>query len=95
MSSSSSPEILRNRLLWEDSSEGENSSDSDYANRLIRAPRRFRVRLDHFTRWSDEEFRVRFRLTKETVRVLEQEFQDDIAPKTARYVHVINDVNIF
>ncbi|KAJ8965807.1 hypothetical protein NQ317_000435 [Molorchus minor] len=82
MSSSSSPEILRNRLLWEDSSESDNSSD--YENRPIRAPRNFRMRFDHFTRWSDEEFRVRFRLTKETVRVLEQRFQDDIAPKTAR-----------
>lgn len=84
MSSSSSPEILRNRLLWEDS-ESDNSSSSDDENRPIRAPRHFRMRLNHFTRWSDEEFRVRFRLTKETVRVLEQEFQD-IAPKTARYV---------
>lgn len=83
-STSSSPEILRNRLLWEDSSN--DSSDSDYENRGIRlrAPRNFRTRLDHFTHWSDEEFRVRFRLSKETVRILEQRFQNDIASKTAR-----------
>ncbi|CAH1956545.1 unnamed protein product [Acanthoscelides obtectus] len=41
--------------------------------------------MDHFTRWSDEEFRIRFRLSKDTVVMLEQRFRNEIAPKTNRY----------
>ncbi|CAH1979834.1 unnamed protein product [Acanthoscelides obtectus] len=42
------------------------------------------ARMDHFTRWSDEEFRIRFRLSKDTVVMLEQRFRNEIAPKTNR-----------
>ncbi|CAH1981915.1 unnamed protein product [Acanthoscelides obtectus] len=80
---SSSPENIHGRLLWQTSSE--DSSDSENENRVKspRAPRNFRRRVDHFTRWNDEEFRVRFRLSKETVTMLEQRLHV-LTPKTER-----------
>nr|CAH7756686.1 unnamed protein product [Callosobruchus chinensis] len=80
MSSSSSPEIVRNKLLWEDSSDDSEDTKGEYV--IGRAPRNFRPRVNHFTRWNDEEFRRRFRLSKETVMVLEQRLHNTIAPKT-------------
>lgn len=91
MSSSSENEGVRNRRLWEDTS----TSDSDFStdsseeyelHRRVqhRLPRNFRIRLDHFVRWSDEEFRMRFRLSKDTVTMIEQRIGNYIAPKSGR-----------
>ncbi|CAH1998883.1 unnamed protein product [Acanthoscelides obtectus] len=76
MSSSSSSE--NEQLLWRDSSDSESSSDTSedelagrLQNRIFRTARNFRARVDLFTRWNEDEFRLRFRLSKNTVIMLE------------------------
>ncbi|CAH2001762.1 unnamed protein product [Acanthoscelides obtectus] len=89
MSSSSSSE--NEQLLWRDSSDSESSSDTSedelagrLQNRIFRTARNFRARVDHFTRWNEDEFRLRFRLSKNTVIMLEERIRDNIAPNTER-----------
>lgn len=88
MSSGSEQIFIRNRLVWEDSSDSDSSDSQDelFARIRCRAARNFRIRVDHFTRWSDNEFRMRFRLSKETVMMLESKLKESIAPKTQRQV---------
>ncbi|CAH1984551.1 unnamed protein product [Acanthoscelides obtectus] len=71
MSSSSSSE--NEQLLWRDSSDSESSSDTSEDELAGRA------RVDHFTRWNEDEFRLRFRLSKSTVIMLEERIRDSIA----------------
>lgn len=48
------------------------TSDEEVLNivRRIERPRNFRVREDQFTKYDNEEFRNRFRLTKENVHLI-------------------------
>lgn len=43
-----------------------------------RAPRNFRQRENHFLKWSENEFRERFRLSKGTVELIIDEIADEI-----------------
>lgn len=62
----------------------ENLTDDDDFMELIeieafpRAPRNFRLRENHFLKWNEEEFRQRFRLSKETVEFIIEEIRDEI-----------------
>ncbi|KAJ8964653.1 hypothetical protein NQ314_004724, partial [Rhamnusium bicolor] len=44
-----------------------------------RAPRNFRNRENHFLKWNENEFRERFRLSKETVQLIVDEIRDEIS----------------
>lgn len=43
-----------------------------------RAPRIFRQRENHFLKWNENEFRQRFRLSKETVELITGEIRNEI-----------------
>lgn len=50
-------------------SESDSDDDlRDYINILHRRPYTVRQRPNHFEFWDDEDFRIRFRLSKETVQ---------------------------
>ncbi|KAI4467159.1 hypothetical protein MML48_2g00020421 [Holotrichia oblita] len=49
-----------------------------------RAPNRYMQRRDHFNIWTEQEFRQRYRLSKDTVRFVIHEISDEIANNTAR-----------
>lgn len=56
---------------------------------MINRPRRARLvreRPNHFEKWDDQDFFARFRLSKQTVRRLVTEIEEDIASPTDRYV---------
>lgn len=74
----------RNDLLWRESSSDDFESEDENIQVRSRAPRNFRLRFNNFQRWNDEEFKMRFRLSKETVAMLEERFGEVIAPKTKR-----------
>ena len=50
----------------------------------IRGERIVRERIDHFQRHSDQEFRKRFRISKNVFRELLAEIEDEIRPPSQR-----------
>ncbi|KAB0790733.1 hypothetical protein PPYR_15682 [Photinus pyralis] len=66
------------------SSSSSSSTDSDEElllelNRRVRRERTFRERPDNFTKWSDQEFTMRFRLQKESVLFLLELIEGQLA----------------
>lgn len=49
-----------------------------------RAPRTFRERPDHFTKWNEVEFRNRFRLSKDIVKFVVNVISPSISSKTEK-----------
>lgn len=43
-----------------------------------RKPRTFREKIDHFEKWDESEFRERFRLSKDTVRLILEDINNDL-----------------
>ena len=54
-----------------------------------RAQRVFRERPNHFDQWNDEEFKARFRLSKNVVQYIINEIEDQISSETKRYKLVL------
>ncbi|KAJ8965268.1 hypothetical protein NQ317_005145 [Molorchus minor] len=75
MSSSSENEDNRSRRLWADTS----TSDSDFSTDSSKD-----YELHRRVQWSDEEFRMRFRLSKDTVTMIEQRIGNNIGPTSER-----------
>lgn len=48
----------------------------------VRAPRTYRLRENHFEKWSHKEFVFRFRLPKDIVRIIVNMVSHEIANKT-------------
>ena len=73
------------------------TDDEDFIElvELVRRPRAqqtFRERPNHFDKWTNDEFKARFRLSKNVVRYLIIEIEDQISPKTKRYKFVLHGV---
>lgn len=63
------------------------TDDEDFLELVLqvpRAPKIYRDRIDYFTRCSDKDFRIRFRLSKEVVRFLISEISNEIESNTDR-----------
>ncbi|KAB0805355.1 hypothetical protein PPYR_02325 [Photinus pyralis] len=65
------------------------TDDEDFVEliNLIAHPRRpkvYRNRANHFEIWDDDEFRARFRLSKEVVQFIVNEVRDEITSLTNR-----------
>ncbi|XP_031353425.1 putative nuclease HARBI1 isoform X2 [Photinus pyralis] len=61
-------------------------------NRRVRHPRTFRSRPDNFTKWTEEEFRMRFRLCKATTSFLLTLIQDQLVHRSNRN-HAVSAMN--
>lgn len=77
---------VKSRLLWEDTSDSSSSDDDSSDEESRRVPRQFRLRNNHFNfeQWTDEVFRMKFRLSKATVSCLEEPIKHEIASRNQR-----------
>ncbi|KAJ8928921.1 hypothetical protein NQ314_018447 [Rhamnusium bicolor] len=60
-----------------------------------RAPRNFRNRENHFLKWNENEFRERFRLSKETVQLIVDEIRDEISFLKNNQIRTRNPIERF
>lgn len=70
--------------FFENDEENENLNEHE-RNRHIN-PRIYRPRIDHLNIWNDEEFLCRFRLSKNSVRLITGLIRDEISSLTDRQV---------
>ncbi|KAJ8927411.1 hypothetical protein NQ314_020130 [Rhamnusium bicolor] len=68
---------------------GELTDDEDFFELVNnvqnqRLTQTYRERPNHFTKWNDRDFKFRFRLSKQVVRIIIDEIRDDISSKTDR-----------
>lgn len=57
----------------------------DWVEVVFRKPYVVRERLNHMNMWNDQEFKIRFRLSKETVNNLLEMVQEYLQFPTERY----------
>ncbi|KAI4466241.1 myb/sant-like dna-binding domain [Holotrichia oblita] len=75
----------------------EQLTDEDFVEliRIVenrRAPKRYMHRRDHFNTWTEQEFRQRYRLSKDTVRFVIHEISDENANNTAVSECCLNNI---
>lgn len=61
-------------------------SSSDDDEDIIRRPRQFKERRNYFVEMDDVEFKMRFRLNKETILIILYLINDEIQSRTEMYI---------
>lgn len=82
--------IMDHAILFED----DDNELNEYVN-YVRRPYTIRCRIDHFNKWDDYDFKVRFRLSKETVIEVLNIIKHSISSNSDRcviiYIYIIPD----
>lgn len=53
-----------------------------------------RVRVDHMNRWDDEDFRIRFRISKDVVRQVLGFMTDQISSQSDKSIKILLIINL-
>lgn len=62
--------------------------------RRLRRPKVYQPRTNHFEKWNDTEFLKRFRFSKNAVRFILEQIEDQIALPTERFVITYFKLNL-
>jgi hypothetical protein len=62
----------------------------EFVQQIQRAPRIYRVRVNHFTKWNDAEFKQRFRLSMPIARYIINKISGRNMPSQRYHMHALS-----